>query len=206
MSFKDLPPDWPDIPLTDPTHIADVLDIFVSMKTRMNGGLLVLLCDPLRRPMQPILVEDFGRRPPEDGDQALKNMATSIAEVRPRGHGSVCDRAPWRAEHHRRRPGVAHRHHAGVRGHVPLIGVHVVTPDGSRLVHPHERRGVRAGSKYVDDSQPTQALDLGTGVGESTGGGVARPVIVQPMYRTSNGSTRLQRLPGRAQSSRQSNP
>lgn len=28
MSFKDLPPDWPDIPLTDPTHIANVLDIF----------------------------------------------------------------------------------------------------------------------------------------------------------------------------------
>ena len=76
MSFRDLPQDWPDIPLTDPTHTADVLDIFVSMKTRMNGGLLVLVCDPLRRPLQPVLVEDFGSRPPEDGDQALKNLAT----------------------------------------------------------------------------------------------------------------------------------
>ncbi|MCO5300974.1 MAG: hypothetical protein M9886_13565 [Candidatus Nanopelagicales bacterium] len=135
MSFKDLPPDWPDIPLTDPTHIANVLDIFVSMKTRMNGGLLVLLCDPLRCPMQPILVEDFGRRPPEDGDQALKNMATSIAEVLPgatvlcaiarRGGLSItADDRAWRTAITR------------AFADVPLIGVHVVTPDGSRLVHP----------------------------------------------------------------------
>ncbi|HRY11601.1 MAG TPA: hypothetical protein P5544_16670 [Candidatus Nanopelagicales bacterium] len=135
MSFKDLPTDWPDIPLTDPTHIANVLDIFVSMKTRMNGGLLVLLCDPLRCPMQPILVEDFGRRPPEDGDQALKNMATSIAEVLPgatvlcaiarRGGLSItADDRAWRTAITR------------AFADVPLIGVHVVTPDGSRLVHP----------------------------------------------------------------------
>ena len=55
----------------------------MSMKTRMNGGLLVLVCDPLRRPLQPVLVGDFGSRPPEDGDQALKNLATSIAEAVP---------------------------------------------------------------------------------------------------------------------------
>jgi hypothetical protein len=135
MSFKDLPPDWPDIPLTDPTHIANVLDIFVSMKTRMSGGLLVLVCDPLRCPMQPILVEDFGRRPPEDGDQALKNVATSIAQVLPgatvlcaiarRGGLSItADDRAWRTAITR------------AFADVPLIGVHVVTPDGSRLVHP----------------------------------------------------------------------
>ncbi|MCB0904755.1 MAG: hypothetical protein KDC17_11260 [Actinobacteria bacterium] len=136
MSFRDLPQDWPDIPLTDPTHTADVLDIFVSMKTRMNGGLLVLVCDPLRRPLQPVLVEDFGSRPPEDGDQALKNLATSIAEAVPgatvlcaiarRGGLSItADDRAWRTAITR-----------GFADHAPLIGVHVVTPDGSRPVHP----------------------------------------------------------------------
>jgi len=85
--------------------------------------------------MQPILVEDFGRRPPEDGDQALKNMATSIAEVLPgatvlcaiarRGGLSItADDRAWRTAITR------------AFADVPLIGVHVVTPDGSRLVHP----------------------------------------------------------------------
>lgn len=135
MSFKDLPSDWPDIPLTDPTHIANVLDIFVSMQTRRNGGLLVLVCDPLRCPVQPILVEDFDSRPPDDGEQALKNMASAIAEALPgatvlcaiarRGGLSItADDRAWRTAITR------------AFADVPLIGVHVVTPDGSRLVHP----------------------------------------------------------------------
>jgi hypothetical protein len=61
MSFEDLPSDWPDIPLAAPTHIADVLDLFVSMQTRLDGALLVLVCDSLRRPVQPILLHGSTR-------------------------------------------------------------------------------------------------------------------------------------------------
>ena len=134
MSFEDLPRDWPDIPLTDPTHIADVLDIFVSMQARLDGSLLILVCDPLRCPVQPILVEDIERRPPDDSTHALGRMAATIADALP-GATALCaiarrgglsitadDRA-WRTAITR------------AFADVPLIGVHVVTPDGSRLVH-----------------------------------------------------------------------
>ena len=76
--------------------------------------------------------------------------------------------------------------------------MHVVTPDGSRPVHPLGAPRRRAGSGVSTLPCP-QALDIGTDVGEKY-----RAVELHgrgcPTYvRLSNGCTQLQRLPGRAQ-------
>lgn len=46
MSFENLPPTWPDHPLTDPDFTADVVDLMVSLGDRRRGILAVLICDP----------------------------------------------------------------------------------------------------------------------------------------------------------------
>ena len=54
MSFEDLAQEWPTMSLTDPDHICDVLDVFVDLRARNAGSLLVLICDEERRPVQPL--------------------------------------------------------------------------------------------------------------------------------------------------------
>lgn len=134
MSFEDLPSDWPDIPLADPTHIADVLDLFVSMQSRMDGVLLVLVCDSLHRPVQPILLHGIHSMPFADAYRLLPRWAEAIAGTAPgcpllfalarRGGLSVTpdDRRWRRCIEETFRP-------------IPCLGFHVVTPDGSRSVH-----------------------------------------------------------------------
>ncbi|GAA0599727.1 hypothetical protein HPO96_34885 [Kribbella sandramycini] len=46
MAFLDLTPTWTDRPLTDPSHAADVVDLFVSQGDRHRGTLVAILCDP----------------------------------------------------------------------------------------------------------------------------------------------------------------
>lgn len=49
MSFDQLPPTWPDHPLTDPTFAANVVDLMVSIGDRHLGTLTVILCHPDNR-------------------------------------------------------------------------------------------------------------------------------------------------------------
>lgn len=57
MSFENLRPDWPDLPLTDPTLACDVVDLFLRVSDRMKRSALLLLCDEEDRLMQPVTVD-----------------------------------------------------------------------------------------------------------------------------------------------------
>lgn len=45
MSFENLPQNWPELPLHDPTHAADVVDLLVKMSDRACDSLLLLPAD-----------------------------------------------------------------------------------------------------------------------------------------------------------------
>lgn len=135
MTFKDLPEDWPDIPLTDSDHIADVLDLFVDFRARYDGAILVLVCDGGRRPIQPIQIDDVEASPPAQAWEYLPRLATTIAQAHP---GSTVLFAiarsgglSIRAADRRWRQCLEE----SFKPYVTVIGTHVVTPDGSRNVH-----------------------------------------------------------------------
>jgi len=44
MTFEDLPENWPDLPLTEPTLIADVVDLLLGASDRVRDSLLYLPC------------------------------------------------------------------------------------------------------------------------------------------------------------------
>ncbi|MGC5583512.1 hypothetical protein [Ornithinimicrobium sp. W1665] len=56
MSFHDLPQDWPTRSLADPDLAVDVLDLVVTDRDRMPGGLSFLLCRGDGRLSQPVFV------------------------------------------------------------------------------------------------------------------------------------------------------
>lgn len=134
MSFDDLPHDWPERPLTDPRLLADVLDLVVTSRSRDRGALYVLLCDDADRLLQPIAVDDVPPAPePAECDRVLQAVLGPVADLVPHGSFLVAVARPgglsvtpaddgW-AESARR-----------VRGPWRLLGVHVVTADGSRPV------------------------------------------------------------------------
>jgi hypothetical protein len=62
MTFEDLPPDWPQRPVTDATITADLLDLIVTERDRAAGALGVLLCGRDERLLQPLVVEMPGYR------------------------------------------------------------------------------------------------------------------------------------------------
>jgi hypothetical protein len=56
MSFYDLPDNWCDLSLRNPTLAADVVDLVVSERDRRDNTLAFLLCDDLGRLIQPICI------------------------------------------------------------------------------------------------------------------------------------------------------
>lgn len=130
MSFEDLPEDWPSIPLTDPTHIADVLDIYVSLRARQQGALVVVICDEQRRPVQPIEIDGVPACPPADATRFLHHLAITIGDrpgcgalfaiARHRTLQATANDQAWR-----------HAIETAFAGHAEVLGVHVVTRDGS---------------------------------------------------------------------------
>ncbi len=138
MSFHDLPQQWPSMPLSDPTHIADVLDLFVDLRVRREGGLLLLACDHERRPVQPIVIDGLAQHPPADLAAELAPIAAMLASSVP-GASVLCAIA---------RPGrlrLTGRDHAWQRaladalsGRIDLLGVHLVTTHGSMPIPPLE--------------------------------------------------------------------
>ena len=133
MSFQDLPDGWNDRPLTDPRLVADVLDLIVSDADRRAGGLAMLLCDEQGRLQQPVFISDldygsseteralmFGRfvaRLAEQVDSIL------FALAREDGLSITDDDQSW-----------ARAIQYACSGEVRLLGFHVVTLVGSRLV------------------------------------------------------------------------
>ena len=131
MTFNDLPENWPTLPLTDPAHVADVLDVFVDLQARASGSLLLLLCDDLRRPIQPILIDSIDERRPHRAGGSSPAWPTRWQAARrsPR----FCARSPvamvCRPRSTTDAGDESSRKHS--RGRVELLGVHLVTFDGS---------------------------------------------------------------------------
>lgn len=136
MTFENLPPDWPTIPLTDADHIANVLDLFVSTRDRQVGSLLILICDQDRRPVQPCIMGDINRGWPEAARASLEGLAASIAERVP---GATVLTAIGRTG----RPSVtptdrrwADTVRSAFLAHLEVIGAYVITMEGTAAIPP----------------------------------------------------------------------
>lgn len=131
MNFENLPADWPTIPLTDPSHIADVLDIFVGIQDRMTGSLLILICDEQRLPVQPVMINDIYAGSPNFDHRPFADIADGVADVRP-GATILCAiarRGPTHVTANDRR--WARMLERAFADRLELIGVHLVTLDGT---------------------------------------------------------------------------
>lgn len=72
MTFQDLPPNWPSLPLTSPDLVHDVLDLCVNNTDRADGGLSVLVLRDDFTLGQPIFVK--GPLPRLDRAETLKSL------------------------------------------------------------------------------------------------------------------------------------
>ena len=149
MGFEDLPDDWSDRPLTDPQLLADVLDLVVMDRDRRAGGLGVLICDAHQRLSVPVMISE-----PDDladDEEREKGLSTIAHAVRGFDLGDAG--GTGRAGIHlaiARRDGLSstrsdrswQRAAVAVCGDdIDLLGVHVVTCDGSRTLPPVALRG-----------------------------------------------------------------
>jgi hypothetical protein len=136
MGFQDLAGDLHDRPLTDGTAVADLLDLALTEQDRRSGTLAVVVCDERARPRVVQLIHDV---PPGMGterrDHTMRSLAGILAEAvpqgrfllaraRPGGLSLTTDDLGWRRC-------VEESFHAHS---LRLLGVHVVTPDGSREI------------------------------------------------------------------------
>lgn len=133
MAFTDLPPDWPTLPITRPDLLPDVLDLVVGDEARATGTLTLLICDPADRLVCPIQITDIGDARAERTSHLTTVMAMAaelgpdvgvLAAVGRHGGLSATD------DDHDWADALA----ASAAGNVRLLGVHVVTSDGSRPV------------------------------------------------------------------------
>lgn len=134
MNFENLPADWPTIPLTDPDHIADVLDLFVSRRDRMGGALLILICDAERRPVQPVVINDIDAGPPGGAHLPLEAIAQQMAALEPDATVLCAIARTGRARVTKSDRRWAQTLEAAFAGHLQLLGVHVITLDGATPV------------------------------------------------------------------------
>lgn len=135
MSFTDLPPDWPTLPITRPDLLPDVLDLTVDEHDRASGALVLLLCDASDRLVAPMTITELGDAPPGRARvEALAPVMDALADIdsdagvlaaigRPGGLSATADDRDW-----------AKALATATRGRVRLLGVHVVTADGCRPV------------------------------------------------------------------------
>jgi hypothetical protein len=131
MNFENLPADWPTIPLTDPEHIADVLDIFVGVRDRTVGSLLILICDELRRPMQPVIIHDIHARDAGGDHQHLAHLAEHLANLKPDATVLCAVARQGRTRVTRTDRLWARSLGRAFAGRLELLGVHVITLDGT---------------------------------------------------------------------------
>jgi hypothetical protein len=84
MSFQDLPQTWPDHPLSDPTHAADVVDLLVSLGDRQRGTFTVVICDQDDRYIAAVAIDlpsEFEHRLPSLQPSEL--CSTALGAVMP---------------------------------------------------------------------------------------------------------------------------
>jgi hypothetical protein len=132
MAFTDLPDNPRDLAVSDPAYTADFLDLVVSERDRSRGTLALLLCDDEDRLLVPVVV---GELPAElSDDDRRSTVARVIAPMK--GGGAVLVAVARRSGLGIRSEDLAWRQAAeracadGPR----LLGVHVITLDGSREV------------------------------------------------------------------------
>lgn len=136
MNFENLPADWPSIPLTDPDHVADVLDIFVGIRGRTVGSLVILICDDQHRPVQPMIMNDIGAGAPRDAHVPLAQIADGIAEFKPDATVLCAVARPGRTRVTKTDRQWAQCVGRAFSGRLPVIGVHLVTLDGTIPIPP----------------------------------------------------------------------
>lgn len=131
MSFEDLPRDWATRPLTDPAIFADVIDLLVSSRDRLDGAVHVLLCGRTGRLLQPCAVSTRDMPPGADRRKAFDVFARVLADSGDDGGIVVAIARDGRAgvtdsdrEWHQAALEVCREH--GIR----LLGVAVATPRG----------------------------------------------------------------------------
>jgi hypothetical protein len=139
MGFEDLPDDWPDRPLTEPQLLADVLDLIVSHRDRVEGAIGVLVCDADQRLLVPAVIGDLDDVAPDaDRSEGLRNFVSAVVggmgtDAGPLGlHFSIARRygLSITPDDVRWRDAAV----AACASRVTLLGVHLVTVEGSRLV------------------------------------------------------------------------
>lgn len=131
MNFENLPADWPTIPLTDPDHIADVLDIFVGHRDRMVGSLLILVCDEQRRPVQPLIINDIDSGHPDEGRLPLARVAQVVADGMPDATILCAIARTGRSRVTKTDRRWAHMLEHAFSGRLELIGIHLITLEGT---------------------------------------------------------------------------
>lgn len=133
MSFEDLPDDWKQQPLINPRVVADVLDLYVSDADRCAGALAILMCDEEGRLLQPGIISDLDYESSEDERARMLGLfVTHLADffdsvlfalARADGLSVTADDERW-----------ARAVQDACEGKVRLLGFHLITRDGSRLV------------------------------------------------------------------------
>ncbi|MFC3688564.1 hypothetical protein [Aquipuribacter hungaricus] len=132
MAFTDLPDDPQDLPLSDPAYTADVLDLVVPERDRHRGAIAVLLCDDEDRLLVPAIVGEL----PDDLSEAERETALRSLVAAADERGSVLV-AVARRQGLSIRPGDQAWRRAATTACAEgprLIGVYVITPEGSRAV------------------------------------------------------------------------
>jgi hypothetical protein len=143
MSFDDLPQDWPTRSLADPVLAADVLDLVVNDRDRMQGGLSFLLCRGDGRLSQPVFV---GQIPHQAARRETVGSTVLTAVTLPGVGGLVVGIVkPWGGVDDDDR--ALHEHILAMcrRAQLPLLGTYVVTGTGI------DRLPVAAGLQDVGD-------------------------------------------------------
>jgi hypothetical protein len=134
MGFQDLADDDFHQPLTEPTLVANMLDLVVSAADRRMGAIAVLMCDDDGRLVQPAIVGELG---PDQITEEDRERLVSVFVRGMGGHGSLL-LAIARRDGLSISPEDVAWCHTAVRvcggGGVRLLGVYVVTMSGSREV------------------------------------------------------------------------
>ena len=134
--LPEMPPTWPRQPVTHPAALSRVLDVACASIASPDGTLCVLVCDEDDRLVQPIAIDTLADAPgePEERVRLLGNLMDGLATLAPAGSVLIAvarvgglsateDDVCW-----------ADAASRACAGRIRLLGVHVVTPDGSRPV------------------------------------------------------------------------
>lgn len=135
MALTDLPGGWSDDPITDPARLCAVLDLVVDRESRVRGELYMLFCDVTGRLLVPVCLGGDEALPGGDERRrALTSLVDILAAVDPDGGVVAAIARPGglsvTSEDYDWADAVA----AAAAGRIRLLGVHVVTMDGSRPV------------------------------------------------------------------------